>query len=375
MYKKKQGDKMKIAMIGHKRIPSREGGVEVVVEALATRMAALGHSVTAYNRRGRNVANGETVKVKEYKGVRIKTIPTFETSKLNAVVYAALAAIAALFGGYDVIHFHAEGPCSMLWLPHLFGIRTVASIHGLDWQQSKWHGFAVKFLKFGEKMAAKYADEIIVLSEETRKYFLDTYGRETRVFTNGVDGSEYIEPNIIKEKYGLEKDNYILFLGRIMPVKGLTYLIEAFSKTDIDKKLVIAGGVSHSDDYAEKIHKMAADERIIFTGFVEGDELWELYHNCFLYVLPSDHEGMPLSLLEAMLCGRECLVSDIPAMTNVLKDYGYTFRRGDVSDLKQKLEEISSLPKRDKSAQTEYIRERYSWDAVTLDTLKLYEKR
>lgn len=368
-------DKMKIAMIGHKRIPSREGGVEVVVEQLATRMAALGHDVTAYNRRGKHVSGAQSVKTKEYKGVRIKTVPTFETSKLNAIVYSVLAAIAALFGRYDVIHFHAEGPCSMLWLPHLFGIRTVASIHGLDWQQAKWQGLAVKVLKFGEKTAAKYADEVIVLSEETRQYFLDNYGRETRVFHNGVEMYDCMEPNIIKEKYGLERGEYILSLGRIVPVKGIHYLIDAYKKIDTDKKLVIAGGVSHSDEYAEELRKMAAsDERIIFTGFVEGRELWELYFGCLMYVMPSDHEGMPLSLLEAMSCGAQCLVSDIPAMTNVIGEYGYTFKKSDTEDLKAKIEEILQKPKPDMSGQIKYIRDNYSWDEITAKTLELYKK-
>lgn len=365
---------MKIAMIGHKRIPSREGGVEVVVESLAVRMAAMGHDVTAYNRRGKHVSNGKIIKIKEYKGVKIKTVPTFETSKLNAIVYAVIATVMALFGRYDVIHFHAEGPCSMIWLPHLFGIRTVASIHGLDWQQSKWQGFAVKVLKFGEKMAAKYADEVIVLSEETRQYFLDNYGRETRVFHNGVEMYDYKSPDIIKQKYGLDKDDYILFLARIVPVKGLPYLIKAFSQTDIDKKLVIAGGVSHSAEYEREIHEMASDERIIFTGFIEGSELWELFFNCRLYVLPSDHEGMPLSLLEAMACGCECLVSDIPALKNVVQNYGYTFRKSNVADLKKKIEEILEKPKADKTEQLEHIRKNYSWDEVARRTLELYKK-
>ena len=90
-----------------------------------------------------------------------------------------------------------------------------------------------------------------------------------------------------------------MFLARIVPEKGLHYLIDAFMQTDTDKKLVIAGGVSHSSEYAKQIHDMAKDDRIIFTGFVEGDELWELYYNCRIYVLPSDIEGMPISLLEA----------------------------------------------------------------------------
>lgn len=260
----------------------------------------------------------------------------------------------------------------MLWLPHLFGIRTVATIHGLDWQRAKWGGFAAKFLKFGEKTAAKYADELIVLSEGTREYFRETYGREAVFLPNGVDEHEYEEPEIIKDKYGLDKDKYILFLARIVPEKGLHYLIEAFSQTDADIKLVIAGGVSHSDEYADKMKKMASDERIMFTGFVEGKELWELFYNCRLYVLPSDVEGMPLTLLEAMSCGCECLVSGIETLQSVAGKYGHSFKKGDVSDLKEKLEKILQSSKTDKQEQIEYIKKNYSWDEITDRTLEIY---
>lgn len=367
---------MKIAMIGHKRIPSREGGVELVVGELSKRMAALGHEVTAYNRRGKHVSGGETANMKEYEGVKIKSVPTFENGKLNAIVYSVIASFLALFGRYDVIHYHAEGPCSMIWLPKLFGKRVIATIHGLDWQRAKWGGFATRFLKFGEKTAAKYADEIIVLSENVQDYFERTYDRDTIFLPNGVNTGEYAPPEIIKEKYGLDKDGYILFLARIVPEKGLHYLIDAYKPLDTDIKLVIAGGVSHSSEYADEIKKQAADDsRIIFAGFVEGRELWELYHNTRLYVLPSDVEGMPLTLLEAMGCGAECLVSDIPETKTVVGDYGFTFKKGDVNDLRQNITAILAAPKRDKTAQIQHIKENYSWDSVTEKTLEIYRGR
>ena len=164
---------MKIAMLGHKRIPSREGGVEVVVEELTTRMASQGHQVVAYNRKGKHVSDASysLAKMKEYKGVSIKQVATIDKKGLNALIYSILASIRATFGRYDVLHYHAEGSCAMLWLPKLFGIHTVATIHGLDWQRSKWGGFATKYLKFGEKMAAKKADQIIVLSKNMQRYF------------------------------------------------------------------------------------------------------------------------------------------------------------------------------------------------------------
>ena len=331
---------MKIAMIGHKRIPSREGGVEVVVQELSTRLVKNGHRVDAYNRKGKNVQDSNADKdkknLKEYKGVRIITIPTINKKGIDALIYSFFASMRALFGKYDVLHYHAEGSCAMLWIPHLFKKRIVVTIHGLDWQRSKWGGFATKYIKFGEKLAAKYADEIIVLSKGVQKYFKDTYNRDTNFIPNGVNKPEIREPKIIKEKYGLNKNDYILFLARIVPEKGLHYLIEAYKQINTDKKLVIAGGASHTNDYLEKIKKMASeDSRIIMTGFVQGEELKELYSNCYLYCLPSDIEGMPISLLEAMSYGCNCLVSDIEENTQVVGKYARTFKKGNIESLKK----------------------------------------
>lgn len=369
---------MKIAMIGHKRIPSREGGVEIVVEALAKRMVSSGHTVDVYNRGGHHVAGKENdiKRIKEYKGVRIITVPTFDNKKLNAVVYAALATLRALFGRYDVIHYHAEGPCSMLWLPHLFGIRTAATIHGLDWQRSKWGGFASKFLMLGEKTAAKYADEIIVLSKDVGDYFKRTYNRETHYIPNGIDIPDVREADIIKTKYGLEQDGYILFLARLVPEKGVHYLINAFRDIDTDKKLVIAGGGSHSSEYEKEIRELAeTDSRIIMTGFVQGEELEELFSNCFLYVLPSDVEGMPISLLEAMSYGTACLTSDIGENTQLTCGFGYTFKKGSTEDLKEKLAElIKNGAYADKEAMRRYLTDNYSWESIVKSTLALYKK-
>jgi glycosyltransferase involved in cell wall biosynthesis len=369
---------MKIAMIGHKRIPSREGGVEIVVEALATRMAERGNVVHAYNRGGHHVAGKENdaKKVKNYKNVKIITVPTFSNKKLNAIVYSGLATLRALFGKYDVIHYHAEGPCSMIWLPHLFGIRTVATIHGLDWQRSKWGGFATKFLIHGEKTAAKYADEIIVLSKSVQEYFNKTYKRETHYIPNGVDLPQKREVNIIRKKYSLEKDSYILFLARLVPEKGLHYLLEAFKEIDTDKKLIVAGGTSHSDEYVEKIKRAAAnDERVILTGFVQGEELEELYSNCFLYVLPSNVEGMPISLLEAMSYGCACLTSDIDENTQLTGEFGYKFRKSDTADLKSELERLlKNGIDIDRNLMIENIKKNYGWDGIVDETLKLYKR-
>lgn len=371
---------MKIAMIGHKRIPSREGGVEIVVEELATRMVRLGHEVDVYNRGGHHIAGKDfdTEKFKYYKGVRIITIPTPETKELNALVYSFLASARALFGRYDVIHFHASGPCAMLLLPKLFGIRTVATLHGIDSLRSKWGGLASKYLRFGEKIAALYADELIVLSKSAQEYIMDTYKREAHYIPNGISKPEIKAAKIIFAKYGLKKDDYILFLGRIVPEKGLHYLIEAYKRIETGKKLVIAGSASHSDAYADEMLKSAEkDKRIVFTGFVQGNELEELFSNAYVYVLPSDLEGMSISLLEAMSYGNCCLVSDIRENIEVADDKAVSFKKGDTCDLKNKLEMLLNdeiLVQRYKSEAKNHVLNKYDWDATVNETLKIYKK-
>lgn len=380
----KQGKKrLRIAMIGHKRIPSREGGIEVVVDELSVRLAAKGHKVDAYNRYGHHVSGKKYDEEygrgdrKYYKGIRIRIIPTFRSSKLNAIVYSFLATLRALSIPYDVLHYHAEGPCAVLWIPKFFRKRIIVTIHGLDWQRAKWGNFASFVIKSGEKMAAKYADQIIVLSKNVQQYFLDTYGRDTVFIPNGINSPQKKPAELITEQYGLQGNDYFLFLARIVPEKGIHYLIEAFREIKTDKKLVIAGGNSQAVDYMEMVHRMAAeDERIIMTNFVQGQMLEELYSNAYAFVLPSDVEGMAVSLLEAMSYGNCCLVSDICENTEVVEDRALTFGQGNVIDLRKKLEYMLSHPEivEDyKMQSSEYICGKYNWEDIVEQTVQVYE--
>lgn len=367
-----------IAMLGHKRIPSREGGVEIVVGELSTRMVALGHAVTCYNRKGHHVSGTsfDDAVCDEYQGVRLKRVWTLQRRGLAAMTASFVASVRAAFGRYDVVHFHAEGPCATLWLPKLFGKRCIATIHGLDHQRAKWGRLASRYIRFGEKCAARYADEIIVLSRNVQDYFRENHGRETVYIPNGVNRPELRSAQIITEKYNLHKDDYLLFLGRLVPEKGLRYLIEAYKQLDTTKKLVIAGGASDATGFEEELRAMAADDpRILFTGFIQGRELEELYSNAYLYLLPSDLEGMPLSLLEAMSYGNCCLTSDIPECAEVLGDAGVTFRQGTVADLTAQMQLLCDSPERVhefKAGAADYICSKYSWDDVVRQTLRLY---
>lgn len=373
-----KAERLRIAMLGHKRVPSREGGVELVVGELAARLAAKGHSVTCYNRRGHHVGGADfdgSVKA-ELSGVRLKSVWTVDKRGLAAMTASISAALCAAFGPYDVVHFHAEGPCAMLWLPKLFGKRCIATVHGLDHMRAKWGRFASRYILFGEKCAVRYADEIIVLSKSAQKYFADRYNRNTVLIPNGVCAASAAAADEITQKFGLKKDEYILFLGRLVPEKGVRYLIDAFKGVKTDKKLVIAGGVSDTAEFEAELKAAAGDDsRIIFTGFVQGRVLDELYSNAYFYVLPSDLEGMPLSLLEAMSHGNCCLTSDIEECSSVLGSFGLTFRRGDVDDLADKLSRLCDSPDLVatlKKGAAEQVCSKYNWNDVTEQTLRLY---
>lgn len=364
---------MKIIMFGHKRVPSREGGVEMVVGELSSRMAKLGHQVTCLNRGG----GGTSSTVALPSGLTVKTVPTLDRKGLAAVTSSFFAALQAAFSRADAVHIHAEGPAFMAWLPKLLGKRVIVTVHGLDWQREKWQGgFGSRYIRMGERMAVRFADEIIVLSRNVQDYFLREYGRETVFIPNGVSEPRILPPELIRTRYGLERENYFLFLGRLVPEKGIHYLIEAFRTVKTEKKLVIAGGTSDTDDYVRRLKELAeGDDRILFTGFVQGQELEELYSNAFVYVLPSDVEGMPLSLLEAMSYGRCCLVSDIPECAEVVGDHALLFPAGDSGALARQLERLAHHPEQTapyKENARGYICQRYSWDDVTEKTLELY---
>ena len=366
---------LKIAIIGHKRIPSNEGGIEKGVEEHAVRMAARGHQVVVYNR-GDDHIGGKAYnqqRMKEYKGVRIVTVPTPKVASVP--VYSFLATVHAICSGYDVISYRASGPCVMVAIAKLFGNRCVASLHGFDSQREKWGRFAKRYLALGEKIAATRADVCLVLSEQMRRYIRKTYGTEAVRFANGIDRPVSLPPSIIREQWGLEKEGYLLSLGQVEPEKGLHYLIEAFRSCKTDKKLIVAGGDSNHTYYQQLLDQSAGDDRIRFIGFVSGDTIRELYSNAYMFLLPSNLEGMANTLLEAMSYGNCCVVSDIAENTEVAGDYAVTFPKGDVTALRERIQELLDDPVRAAQMRVrtaDYILANYNWDVVVDQMLRIY---
>ena len=378
--RKGRGGSLRIVMLGHKRIPSREGGVEIVVDELASRMAESGLAVTCINRGGHHVSGRQydSVKRKEYHNIRLITVPTIDRRGLAAVSASFFGSLAAAFGPWDIVHYHAEGPCAFLWIPKLAGKKCIATIHGLDWKRAKWGRFASWFILTGEKTAARHADAVIVLNRNEQAYFLEHYGRTTVCIPNGVTRPRRAEADLIRKRWGLDRDGYLLYLSRLVPEKGLRYLIRAFRKLDTDKKLVIAGGESDAPDFVREIKALAAsDPRILFTGFVQGQELRELYSCAYLYLLPSDVEGMPLSLLEAMSYGNCCVTSDIRECTDLTGRWGFSFEKGNEEALLAVLQDLCADPgkvQEIRAGAADEVCGKYSWEDAAEKNLKVYRR-
>ncbi len=280
-----QNTPKRIAMIGHKYIPSRDGGVEVVVSNLAPHLVEAGYDVTCYNRTNKQFKklrkDGELMR--EYQGVHLVWTPTVDRRGLAAMTSSIIATIMVSFSRFDLVHFHTEGPCVLCGLPKLLGKKVVVTVHGLDHMRQKWGRFASAYILQGEKAAARHADSIIVLSDGVRKYFREKYGRETVLIPNGIDPAEIRPACGITKQFGLASREYILFLGRLVPEKGIHYLIKAYQMLQTDKKLVIVGGTSDTNNYVKELYAMAGDNpSIIFTGFQQGLILAELYSNAYL---------------------------------------------------------------------------------------------
>lgn len=359
---------MRVALIGHKQIPGRSGGVEVVVEELATRLASRGVDVIAFNRKKKGQASP-----REFRGVRLVDVPTPDSKELNAVVYSYLATLRAVLLGADVVHYHALGPAAALWLAKLCGKRVVVTVHGLNYKTPKWRGFGARYIKFGERLAMRRADEVIVLSRSIQEHYWDAYGRECRLIPNGLSMPEGVANDSCLDRLGLRGRDFLLCVSRLVPGKGLEGLVEAFRGVRTGAELVIAGDSDHVDDFKAALKaSAAADPRIRFIGFAGKGDLCALYSAARLFVFPSEAEGMPMSLLEAMWFDCPCLVSDIPENTEVLGGHGEAFPVGDVAALRRRLQAAcDAWPAREDTRSV--VAASHDWERVADETLRLYE--
>lgn len=355
---------MRVAMIGLRGIPTAYGGIERHVEAIAPRLAGRGHDVTVYGR-------SHCCEPGTFRGVRVRTVRTLETKHLETAIYAAGATLDALHRDFDLLHFHALGPSLFASLPRIGRVPVVVTVHGLDWRRAKWGALATGALRVGEITSFAFADRTVVVSQALRDHYRDGHGVAAEYIPNGVDLPGAPGSDGLRERFGVEPGSYALFVGRLVPEKGVHHLVRAWRRLGRDVPLVVAGGGSHADEYETRVRALAAgDRRIVFPGFVGGEELARLYANARLFVLPSEIEGLSVALLEAMSFALPVLVSDLPENLEVIDDgeaVGERFRNGDDGDLAARVTALLDAPERAASlgrAARAAVERRFVWDRV-----------
>ncbi len=361
--------RIRIAFIGGRGVVSKYSGIETYYEEVGRRLVDLGYDVTAYCRTYFTPAQ------KTHNGMRLVRLPTIRSKHLETMVHTLLSSVHAAFSGCDIVHYHAQGPALFSFLPRLFGKKTAVTVQGLDWRRKKWGRIASRVLRLGELASARFPNATITVSRSLQHYYQLNYGIETTYVPNGAALRQRHSASCLA-RWGLQPDNYILFTGRLSPEKNCHLLIDAYEKLTTSAKLVLAGGSSHTDSYAQDLRRHASD-RIVFTDWVAGDALSELLTNAALFVLPSDLEGLSLALLDAMGAGTCVLTSDVPENREVVEGVGFTFRSGDVADLARMLDSLLSHERLRAAAARlarNRVQERYQWPGIAREIGAIYER-
>ena len=368
---------MRIAMIGQKGIfVTHDGGIETHVDNLSKTLAEMGHKVFVYSRK--HYTPRKLKKSSGFRNLKLIFTPSLNTKYLDAITHTLTSTIHALFQKYDVIHYHGVGPSMLSFLPRILKWRakTVVTFHSQDRYHKKWGKLAARFLQLGEWTACKFPHQTIAVSKTIKRLCKIEYKKEVKYIPNGVKIWEVEGSNEIK-KWGLETDNYILTVARFIRHKGLHWLIKAYKKLNTDKKLVLVGESPYPSEYKDYLIKLAkGDKDIIFTGYQTGKPLDQLFTNAYLYVHPSEAEGLSITILEAMSYGKTVLISDIPENLEAMGDYGRYFKTGDVNDLHNQLEKMLKSPdyiKKTGQRAKEFVGEEYGWEKITKEIVKLYK--
>ncbi len=360
-------------MIGQKGYPPVHGGIEKHVAELAARLAPAGVDVTIYSRPHYSDAHGPTT----LDGVDVRRLPSIPTKHFDAISHTVACTIDAVRRGYDILHYHALGPGLLSGVPRwVGGRRTVVTVHGLDWQREKWGRVARGILRLGEHASARLPDRTIVVSRALQQHFRERHGAETVCIPNGISQPVLRPPRLLSD-IGV-KPPYILFVGRLVPEKGCHLLTAAYAALPPELRerfsLVIAGDAGFTERYAGKLRETAGEE-VVFTGFVHGQVLDELYTNAELVVLPSTLEGLSIALLEGMSYGKCCLVSDIPPNLEAGEDYVPYFPSGDEQALTKRMAEMLADPAaraRFGDEARRHVLAAYSWQRAAEDTRNVY---
>ncbi len=359
---------MKIVVVGTRGIPDIQGGVETHCEELYPRLVAMGHEVTIVRRSCYVTPEN---KITSYRGVRLRDIYAPRKKSVEAIIHTFLAIVYARWVGADVLHIHAIGPAILTPFARLLGLRVVMTHHGPDYDRQKWNKLAKSVLRMGERMGAKFANEMIVISTVIDNILKKNYGRNnSHLIYNGVNPPTPATTADYLQSLGVTPGKYILAVGRFVEEKGFDLLIKAFAAlpNSQEYKLVIAGDADHEDAYSTSLKKLAREHQVVLTGFVRGAKLNELFSHARLFVLPSFHEGLPIVLLEALSYRLPVLVSDIPANTLSCLSPANFFITGNIDNLRENLERKLT----DGEISREYDLTPYNWDHIATQVSEVY---
>lgn len=371
---------MKIAVIGVKGLPANQGGIEHYCQALYPRMLERGHTVDLYARS--SYTKQPWFSSRKYYGVKVICLPSLPMRGIDALTNSFLGAIVATIRGYDIVHFHALGPSLFSFIPRLFSsAKVITTCQGLDWQRGKWGNSSSSIIHLGEKTAAKYAHSIVVVSQALRSYFNKTYGVDSIYIPNGPGIYAKSDPNFANVKsFSVEPGKYLLFLGRLVPEKRPDLLIQAFQRLrNSGWKLVLAGGDSDTTEYISELLDLAeGNTDIVFAGELRGSFLAEMVRGAGIFVLPSDLEGLPLAMLEAMREGVPIVASNIPPHKQLIgSDRGILFDAGSIRSCKKALAQAIDQPDKLASMASKaqkHIKANYDWEKITTDNLSVYHQ-
>lgn len=360
---------MKIIVLGTRGIPDILGGVETHCEELYPRIAKEGHGVTIITRTPYVIDKEITT----HKGVKLKHIYAPKIKSFEAIIHTFLGVLYAAIKRPDILHIHAIGPMIMAPFARLLGLKVVVTNHGPDYDRQKWGKMAKTILKIGEYMGTKFANEVIVISEVINNILKKKYNRKNaHLIYNGVN----IPTLALQEDYikslGLEKNKYIIGVGRFVEEKGFSDLIKAYSQITTDVKLVLVGDADHATNYSLSLKKEAKEAGVVLTGFIRGEKLNQIFTHAHLFAMPSYHEGLPIALLEAMSYNLNVLVSDILANLEVKLESTNYFKVGNIADLKDKLTK-AVLDKNTTSDYAEKIKTDYNWDTIMGQVIDVYD--
>jgi len=370
-----QSAEMKVIALGLRGIPDIAGGVEVHASELYPRMQALGAKVVVMGRKPYRPADSPG----EYRGVTVRWIPAPRLQGLEALVHTFIGVLYAAVRRPDVLHIHAVGPWLMVPLAKLLGLKVVVTHHGEDYLREKWGSSARAVLRLGERMGMAFADESIVISNSLLALMRTKYGRDAILIPNGITEPTPTPSPSLLQKYGLTAHRYVIQVSRLVPEKRQLDLITAFKAAGLPGwKLLLVGGAQGSQRYAERVRStIAGNEAIISTGFLKPREVQELLANAGIFALPSSHEGLPISLMEAMKLGTPVIATDIPANREMRLEEPSYFRVGDTDTLAERLRQLASMSATARAENAQRLTalcERFDWDVIAESTMKVMRR-